>query len=85
LSDELFDLSRLTDCERELWNKYCAQPDEHEGPAFRLWSFSYLCMLGYEGPPDVVTEKLDQLDPEIDSKIRAYLDNVRRARPRQDL
>jgi hypothetical protein len=83
VADELFDLSRLTDCGRRSWDEYFAEPNERGGPAVRLWAFGYACMLDCEGPPDVVTEKLRELDP--DNEVQQYVDNVRRARSRGDL
>jgi hypothetical protein len=77
--EEPFDLSRLSPEERALWDEYFAGPlPENVGPAIRVWEFGYACMLELTGPPDVVTEYLERVDP--DRTIVKYLDNVRRAR-----
>ena len=79
---EEFDLSRLTPCERELWQDRFAGPSE-ASLAMRLWSFAQACQLFCEGVPDVVAEKSAELDPE--NLIHQYVDNVRRARDRGEL
>jgi hypothetical protein len=76
-----FDLSRLRPEERELWERYFTGPlEDGESEAIRIWSFGYACMLELWGPPDVVSEWLNEVDPE--NKIGQYLENVRRARER---
>lgn len=78
-AEELLDVTRLTPDERELWESTCsAQWSSHDGPAVRLWSFGYACVLCFDGVPDVVAERLEELDP--DNHIRQYQDNVRKAR-----
>jgi hypothetical protein len=81
LPDDPFDLSRLTECERRLWDEYFAESDE--AIALRLWAFGQACMLECEGPPAVIAERLCELDP--DNRIGQYVENVRRARERGDL
>jgi hypothetical protein len=72
------DLSRLRPEERELWDEFFGGPlGSTDGWAIRIWSFGYACTLELWGSPPVVTEYLDQVDP--DNTIQQYLDNVRRA------
>ena len=80
MSDELLDLSGLAPEERELWDRYMtAVVDPSEGgPAVRIWSFGYICMFELGKVPQVVSERLRELDP--DNLVRQYLDNVRTGR-----
>jgi hypothetical protein len=81
LPDDPFDLSRLTECERQVWDEYFAGSDE--GLAVLLWGFGHACTLLCEGPPAVIAERLQEVDP--DNLVGQYLDNVRRARERGEL
>jgi hypothetical protein len=54
-----------------------------DGWALRIWSFGYACMLELYGPPDVIVEYLEEVDPE--NTIQKYLDNIRKARARDEL
>lgn len=75
--EELLDLSRLDSEERELWDEFMTDPGD-DGPALRVWSFGYICMLELGRVPEVAANRLHELDPE--NNIRQYLDNMRRAR-----
>ncbi len=77
MADDSFDLSRLTPCEREIWDRSFAARTETP-LALRLFEFGQICMLECEGPPRVTAEKLRELDPH--NTIGTYLDNMRRAR-----
>lgn len=79
----LLDESRLRPEERALWHEMWSEPLGEEGPAIRLWSFGYICMLDFGGVPKVVSERLSELDP--DNLILKYQENVRRARERGEL
>jgi hypothetical protein len=46
--------------------------------AIRVWSFGYWCMLELGQVPEVVSEYLDEVDP--DNLVLQYLNNVRRKR-----
>ncbi len=84
MAEEEFDLSRLTNCERALWERYFADDDDPNDPlALRLWAFGHACILECVGPPAVVTEKLAELAPE--NQILQYVENVRRARERGEI
>lgn len=78
-SPELFDLSRLTVEERQLWEEHFTGslgPDD--SMTVRVWGFGYWCMLALERVPKPVSEWLREHDP--DNQLRQYLENVRRAR-----
>ncbi len=77
MTDDNFDLTRLTPCEREIWDRSFVDRMEIS-LALRLFEFGHICMLECEGPPRVTAEKLRELDP--DNAIGTYLDNMRRAR-----
>jgi hypothetical protein len=77
-SDAPFDLNRLRPEERELWERYWATPNANDGELVRVWSFGYACMLELWGPPEVVSEWLQEHDPK--NLVLQYLENVRRAR-----
>jgi hypothetical protein len=81
-TDAPFDLDRLRPEERDLWQKHFTGPDD-DGPVVRVWSFGYACMLELWGPPTVVTEWLEQNDP--NNLTLQYLENVRRAREQRRL
>jgi hypothetical protein len=74
-----FELDRLNAEEREVWERHFTGPlAEGDSWAIRIWSFGYWCMLELYGPPKVVCEWLEEVDP--DNKILQYIENVRRAR-----
>jgi hypothetical protein len=77
---DLLDLSRLTPEELELWDEVWSGPigPSLAGPAVEIWGFGYLCMLELGTIPEVVSERLEELDPK--NLIVQYLANVRRAR-----
>ena len=75
---ELIDLDRLTDDERQLWDEFFAESLRPTRSAVDLWAFGYACMLLLTGVPEVVQERLHELDPE--GAINQYQDNLRRAR-----
>ncbi len=73
------DRKRVTKEERELWDQTFAGPigPTLEGPAVRIRSFGYICMLELGTIPAVVCERLRELDP--DDTIGQYERNVRNA------
>ena len=76
-SEEPLDVTRLDPEERRLWEEHFASPSGEDGPAVRIWSFGYWCMLELGRIPKVVSDRLRELDPE--NKILQYQENVRRA------
>jgi hypothetical protein len=69
-------VSRLTPCERRVWEESCREfPDE--SPAIKLWGVAHVCMLECQGIPEVITEKFRELDP--DGLIKQYVEHMRRA------
>jgi hypothetical protein len=78
--DELLDTSRLTPHERELWEEL---RDCGDGPVVKLNAFAQICVLWARGTPKVVSERLEELDP--DDLLGQYLENLRRARSRGEI
>jgi hypothetical protein len=81
---DLLDLDRLTPEELELWDEMWSGPigPSLSGPAIEIWSFGYWCMLEPGRVPEVVSERLKELDPagRLGGQIREYMENLRRAR-----
>jgi len=79
-----FDLDRLDPEERGLWEELASDSPSDDGPAVLVWSFGYACMLELGRVPDVVGERLDELDPH--DLVRRYVENVRAGgrRPRRE-
>lgn len=81
---DLLDIDRLTPEELELWDTMHAGPigPSLDGPVLEIWSFGRACMLEFGKVPDVVNERLAELDPDNTASglIHEYMENVRRAR-----
>ena len=77
---DLLDLSRLTAEELALWDETWSGPigPSRDGPAVEIWSFGYICMLELGNIPEVVSERLQELDPE--NLVLQYQENIRKAR-----
>jgi hypothetical protein len=71
-----FDLDRLAQDARALWDEYCSDPLKNgQGEVVRVWSFGQACMLTLDsGLPDVVIEYLRREDP--NNLIGKYLETV---------
>ena len=81
----MIDLDRLSDDERRVWDEmfpggFEAHINEQNRPAFALWSFGYWCNFALDGCPDVVTEKLEELDANNNAPL-TYMRARREGRP----